>query len=113
LVKQYNINYGTIRRYHTYCSMSNRVSLFQQLLDESSSDDDDEINFVGNQILHRFSRPARKHGGSVPGHLVKYRDREGGHLKMYQDYLAEDSTFSPVDFRRRFVYSCLLVYFMI
>ena len=84
--------------------MSNRVSLFQQLLDESSSNDDDEINFVGNQILHRYSRPARKNGGSVPGHLVKYRDREGGHLKMYQDYLVKDSTFSYLSSFRAYIH---------
>jgi hypothetical protein len=72
------------------------------LLAESSSDNDDELILSAAQIVSN-SQPTRKHGGSVPGHMVLYRDREGGHLRMYRDYLADDSTHTPTIFRRRFV----------
>ena len=91
------------------CSMSHRPSLFQRFLDESSSDDADEFFFAAAQIVQRCSQPARKHGGSVPGHQVKYRDRVGGHARMYQDYLADDPTYDLTDFRRRFICICLLL----
>jgi hypothetical protein len=41
----------------------------------------------------------RKPGGSVPGHRVIYRDREGGHDRMYQDYLTDNATYDPDIFR--------------
>jgi len=94
--------------------MSYQASLFERVLDESSSDDDDEIHFAGAQIFHYYSQSVRKHGGSIPGHVVKYRDREGAHLQMCQDYLEDDSRYSPTDFRRRFVFiNLFLVYFVL
>ena len=83
--------------------MSRRPSLLQSLLDDSSSDDEDELILSAAEIVQSHSQCAPKHGGSVPGHAVLYRDREGGHLRMYQDYLADDPTYGPTLFRRRFV----------
>jgi len=85
------------------CQMSRRPSLLQSLLDDSSSDDEDELILSAAEIVQSHSQCAPKHGGSVPGHAVLYRDREGGHLRMYQDYLADDPTYGPTLFRRRFV----------
>ncbi|XP_008668743.1 uncharacterized protein [Zea mays] len=82
--------------------MSHRPSLLQRILDESSSDDDDDISFGEYNIFHHPSHIHRKRVGSMPGHIVKYRDRQGGHARMFQDYLADNSTFSLSDFRRRY-----------
>jgi hypothetical protein len=73
----------------------------RRLLDEESSDDDDSFVFTAAQIVRTFSNRKRRRGGSVPGHVVVYRDREGGHRRMYQDYLAENPTYGPELFRRR------------
>jgi hypothetical protein len=35
------------------------------------------------QIVGRYSLPTKKRGGSILGHLYMYRDREGGHTRMY------------------------------
>ena len=83
--------------------MSRRPWLLQSLLDESSSDDEDELILSAAEIVQSHSQCAPKHGDSVPGHAVLYRDREGGHLRMYQDYLADDPTYGPTLFQRRFV----------
>ena len=81
---------------------SKSVPFFQSLLDESSSDDDDELILAAAQIVSN-PQPARKHGRSVPGHIVLYRDIEGGHSRMYQNYLADDPTYTPTIFRQRLV----------
>lgn len=86
--------------------MHGRRSLTRRLLDESSSDDDDELLLCTGQIIESHSQAEpEKHGGSIPGHVVIYRDREGGHSRMYQDYLADDPTYGPTIFRRRSVNS--------
>ncbi|XP_021320814.1 uncharacterized protein LOC110437041 [Sorghum bicolor] len=36
------------------------------------------------------------------GHKVVYRDRVGGHERMFQDYLADNPTYGPELFRRRY-----------
>lgn len=90
--------------------MSHRACLFEKLLDESSSDNDEEFNFAFNQIFQPYSQPICKHCGSVYGHIVKYQDREAGHLRMHRDYLADDPIFGPTDSRGRFVL-ILLFYF--
>jgi hypothetical protein len=72
------------------------------LLDESSSDDDDEFIIFATQIGGNYSLPTKKCGDSILGHLYIYRDRGGGHDRMYQDYLVDDSTYGLIYFRRRF-----------
>ena len=59
--------------------MSGYKSLLQRELDELSSDDDDYFILSAARIMQTFSNRKGRHGGSVPGHLVIYRDREGGH----------------------------------
>jgi hypothetical protein len=59
-------------------------------LDESSSDDDDHVILCAAQIIQSYSQERRQPGGSVPGRAYIYRDREAGHARMYQDYLAEN-----------------------
>ncbi|XP_020398640.1 uncharacterized protein [Zea mays] len=71
-------------------------------LDESSSDDDDHVILCAAQIIQSYSQVRRQPGGSVPGRAYIYRDREAGHARMYQDYLAENPTYGPNLFRRRF-----------
>jgi hypothetical protein len=79
---------------------SNRL-LSSQLLDESSSDDDEDFILSAAQIIHTVSQVRRKPGGSVPGRAYIYRDREAGHARLYQDYLADIPTYGPNLFRRR------------
>jgi hypothetical protein len=76
-------------------------SRLRRQLDNDSSDDDDYFIFAAARIVHTFSNKNQRHGGSVPGHVVVYRDREGGHRRMFQDYLADNPTYGPDLFRRR------------
>lgn len=50
-----------------------------------------------------FPMSKKKHGGSVIGREYIYRDKQGGHERMYQDYLAENPTYGPSFFRRRLI----------
>ena len=85
--------------------MAARKSLLQTELNSSSSDDDDDYFILSAaRIVQSFSNEKGKHGGSVHDHQVLYRDREGGHKRMFQDYLADDPTYPPHIFRRRFVH---------
>jgi len=79
-------------------------SLVQRELDDSSSDDDDYVIFSAAQIVHTYSNAKRSHGGSVLGHRVLYRDRKGGHERMFQDYLAVNPTYTHEIFRRRLLF---------
>uniref|UniRef100_J3NBV0 Uncharacterized protein n=1 Tax=Oryza brachyantha TaxID=4533 RepID=J3NBV0_ORYBR len=82
--------------------MSGYKSLLQRELDDdSSSDDDDYFIIAAARIVQMYSGQTRRPGGSVPGHLVIYRDREGGYERMFQDYLADNPTYGPHLFRRR------------
>lgn len=81
--------------------MSNSRSLSSRLLDESSLDDEEDFILCAAQILQNVSQVHRKPGGSVPGHAYIYRNREAGHARLYQDYLAHNPTYGPNLFRRR------------
>lgn len=82
--------------------MPRKRSFSRRQLDESSSDDDDQVIVSAAQIVNTYSNAKRSHGGSVVGHRVIYRDREGGHDRMFQDYLADNPTYGPEIFRRRY-----------
>jgi hypothetical protein len=71
--------------------------------DDESSDDDDFVIASAAQIAETFLNEKKQHGGSILGHKVIYRDRQGGHDRMFQDYLAENPTYGPEIFRRRFM----------
>ena len=82
-----------------------KSSLLQRELDDDSlSDDDDYVIFSAAQIVHTYSNTKRSHGGSVLGHRVLYRDRKGGHERMFQDYLVVNPTYTPEIFRRRLLF---------
>lgn len=81
--------------------MSASKSLLQRELDDSSSEDDDHLILSAAQIVETFSNTKGRQGGSVPGHQVIYRDKEGGHHRMFQDYLANDPAYGPHLFYRR------------
>ena len=81
-----------------------RSRLVRRQLDDSSSDDDDYVISSATQILHSLSNVKRSHGGSVFGHRIINRDRQGGHDRMYQDYLAVNPTYSPEIFCRRLIF---------
>ena len=81
--------------------MPRKRSRARRVLEESSSDDDESLILATAQIVQGFSNEKGRHGGSVKGHKVIYRDREAGHERMYQDYLAENPTYGPELFRRR------------
>ncbi|XP_066333305.1 uncharacterized protein [Miscanthus floridulus] len=82
--------------------MAAEKSLFQRELEDSLSDDDDCLIMSAAAIVETYSNKKGRHGGSVPGHKVIYRDREGGHQRMFQDYLADDPTYGPNLFRQRY-----------
>jgi len=84
--------------------MPRKRSRVQRQLDDSSSDDDASLIVSVAQILLTASNEKGPHGGSVKGHRVVFRDRQGGHDRMYQDYLAENPTYGPELFRRRFLH---------
>ena len=81
--------------------MPRKRSRARRVLEESSSDDDESQILATAQIVQSFSNEKGRHGGSVKGHRVLYRDREGGHNRMYQDYLSDNPTYTPEMFRRR------------
>jgi hypothetical protein len=81
--------------------MPRKRSQARRQLEDSSSDDDESLILSAAQIVQTFSNVKGRHGGSVHGHGVLYRDREGGHERMFHDYLAENPTYGPEIFRRR------------
>ncbi|CAN6326949.1 unnamed protein product [Urochloa humidicola] len=85
--------------------MTGKSSL-EQVLESSSSDEEDEFIFSVAHIVrsHYQSGSASKHGGSVVGHKVIDREREDGHWILHQDYFADEPTYGPTFFRRRFVF---------
>jgi hypothetical protein len=71
------------------------------MLDDSESDDDDFDMLAAAVIVDSFANDDKKHDGSVQGHRVLHRDREGGHERLFQDYMADNPTYTPEQFRRR------------
>ena len=84
--------------------MPRKRSRLGSFVDDSSSDDDDSLIASAAAIIETFSNVKKKHGGSIPGHKVIYRDREAGHDRMFKDYLAKNPTYPPEIFRRRFLF---------
>jgi len=84
--------------------MPRKRSLLRRQLDDSSSDDDDFEILAVVVTVDTFANAEKKHGGSVPAHRVLYRDREGGHVRMFQDFLAVNPTYGPEIFRRRLLF---------
>ncbi|XP_041999132.1 uncharacterized protein LOC121748703 [Salvia splendens] len=93
----------------------------------SSSDEDDENSHMiytynqfiqdmqrridNNNVLIQYLRDHQSpqiYLGSVPGHIVINRDREGAHARLYNDYFADNPLYNETMFRRRFQMSRLL-----
>src|SRR4051812_39499854 len=70
---------------------------------EESSDDDTDILFATLLVNEHFARQRPKFRGSIPGHAPALdRNRERGHLMLYDDYFQPKPVFPPRLFRRRF-----------
>lgn len=67
----------------------------------SSSDDDDELYIAAAHVVSDIANSAC-HRGSVEGHHVLNRDRQSGHIRLYEDYFSDNPTYGPSYFRRRF-----------
>ena len=90
----------------------------------SSSDDDDDLSVTtnitdieaseeaiyraisnNNMILASYFNQQNNqvtHGGSIPGHVMIYRDREIADRSLFDDYFAENPRYSDAMFRRRY-----------
>ena len=77
-------------------------NLLNEVVDSSSSDDD-EFYIAAAHIVAMDISNEPHHRGSVEGHGVLNRDRQLGHVRLYQDYFSDDPTYEPNYFRRRFV----------
>ena len=86
--------------------MNHHQFLLEQVLDSSSSDEEDKFFCDVAHVVHNHyqSANAPKDGGSVVGHQVIDREREEGHWRLHQDYFTEEPTYSPIFFRRRFIF---------
>ncbi|XP_047977875.1 uncharacterized protein LOC125219839 isoform X1 [Salvia hispanica] len=93
------------------------------IYNSSSSSDEDEGNLLmmnlyiqtqemmlsrihSNNLLIQHLRDQQSHQvtrrGSVPGHIVINRDREGAHVRLYNDYFADNPLYNEAMFRRKF-----------
>src|SRR6184192_4095838 len=67
--------------------------------------DDDEEEFqqltIQTLLCTIPAIPANRQG-SMPGHMYINRGRQAGHDRLYQDYFAENPTYPPKIFRRRY-----------
>jgi len=91
------------------------------MIHHSSGDDDDFFFDVVHAVIDEDeSDEEPKHYGSVHGHRVLQRDRQVGHQRLYQDYFADDPTYAPNYFSRRYatkhifvekmlIYVCLII----
>ncbi|XP_042058642.1 uncharacterized protein LOC121803008 isoform X1 [Salvia splendens] len=60
---------------------------------------------IDNNMLIQYLRDHQSpqiYRGSVPGHIVINRDREGAHARLYNDYFADNPLYNETMFRRRF-----------
>ncbi|XP_028069445.1 uncharacterized protein LOC114271962 [Camellia sinensis] len=60
-----------------------------------------EINNASMIQILRASDQSKKRGGSVIGHKCIGRDRRKGHDRLFADYFAANSIYSPAIFQRR------------
>ena len=81
------------------------LSYMNDLLESSSSDDDNDLYIAAANIVANDTINHPCHGGSVDGHRVLNRDRQYGHNRLYEDYFLDNPTYGPNYFRRRFVLS--------
>ena len=58
----------------------------------SSSDDDDELYIAAAHVVSDIANSAC-HRGSVEGHHVLNRDRQLGHIRLYEDDFSDNPTY--------------------
>ena len=81
--------------------------VLNEMMDSSSSsslDDDDELYIAAAHVVSDIANSAC-HRGSVEGHHVLNRDRQSGHIRLYEDYFSDNPTYGPSYFRRRLIFS--------
>ena len=78
--------------------------VLNEMMDSSSSDDDDELYIAAAHVVSDIANSACRHG-SLEGHHVLNRDRQSGHIRLYEDYFSDNPTYGPSYFRRRLIFS--------
>jgi len=78
--------------------------VLNEMMDSSSSDDDDELYIAAAHVVSDIANSAC-HRSSVEGHHVLNRDRQSGHIILYEDYFSDNPTYGPSYFRRRLIFS--------
>eukprot|EP00267_Zea_mays_P040381 XP_008680097.1 uncharacterized protein LOC103655065 [Zea mays] len=77
---------------------NNMVRDFLGLPEDGISSEEEEIA----TIVSRIMGPNKRRGGFVLGHRVINRNRQMGHIRLYNDYFTDQSVYSNELFRRRF-----------
>lgn len=72
---------------------------FLRLSDHGSSSEEEEVAAIVSRRLGTKKRRV----GSVFGHHVVYRDRQMGHIRLYNDYFVDQSVYRDELFRRWYV----------
>ena len=73
--------------------------------DEEEEDSEEYFLEMASMVMDEFDSETletSRFGGSRIGRKFVFCDREAYHLALYQDYFAENPTYGPVKFRRRF-----------
>jgi hypothetical protein len=79
---------------------NNMVRDFLGLPEDGISSEEEEIA----TIVSRIMGPNKRRGGFVLGHRVINRNRQMGHIRLYNDYFTDQSVYSNELFRRRYVF---------
>ena len=78
-------------------------NFIESSMSEESSDDDTDILVATLLVNDHFERQRLKFRGSIPGHAPALdRNRERGHLMLYDDYFQPKPLFPPRLFWHRF-----------
>lgn len=72
---------------------------FLGLSDHGSSSEEEEVVAIVSRSLGTKKRRV----GSVFGHRVINQDRQMGHIRLYNDYFADQSMYPDELFRRRYM----------
>lgn len=68
-------------------------SLVELFFDDSSSDEDEEIEMAIALYADTMSNKKPEWGGSVPRRLVLYRNRQVDHDKLMDEYFGENPVY--------------------
>jgi hypothetical protein len=73
------------------------------------TEDDSEILFQWQIMNQELAEPSSKRKGSIVGRRVVDGDFEAGHMKIFDDYFAEEPVYLDDQFERRFRMPSMLV----